>query len=96
MSVLFSVKRKEPEDLPRLPVRGPFPAGAGKARTTVLARRLTGSALCVRGAVRESLGYKLLIFAIARGFFFVLFLSVKKKNKDFLPFPKGGMVFFSP
>ena len=36
------------------------------------------------------------IFAMARSFFFVLFLSAKKKNKGFLPFPKGGMVFFSP
>ena len=31
----------------------------------------------------------------ACGFFFVLFLSAKKKDKGFLPFPKGGMVFFS-
>ena len=31
----------------------------------------------------------------ACGFFFVLFLSAKKKDKGFLPFPKGGMVSFS-
>ena len=31
----------------------------------------------------------------ACGFFFVLFLSAKKKDKGFLPFPKGETMFFS-
>ena len=88
----FLRKEKRDRRFTEAPGTWPFPAGAGKARTTVLARRLTGSALCVRGAVRESLGYKLLIFAIARGFFSFR----KEKEQRPFPFPKGGMVLFSP
>ena len=78
----FLRKEKRARRFTEAPGTWPFPAGAGKARTTVLARRLTGSALCVRGAVRESRGYKLsMVKRHACGFFFVLFLSAKKKNR---------------